>query len=76
MQPPHLRGWPSVLGAQQLHAWPDWPLIRACSIQGLHGLSCLTLVGWIFSIFCTYTGFVLLVTAVVWSANLPGKIYR
>uniref|UniRef100_A0A7S0RWP3 Uncharacterized protein n=1 Tax=Chlamydomonas leiostraca TaxID=1034604 RepID=A0A7S0RWP3_9CHLO len=44
-------------------------------VAGLKGLRCLTLVGWIFSILCTYSGFIMMVTAVVWSANLHGKIH-
>ena len=33
-----------------------------CSpVTGLHGFYCLSLTGWVFSIFCTYTGFVLMI---------------
>mmetsp|Transcript_30509 Transcript_30509/g.67644 ORF Transcript_30509/g.67644 Transcript_30509/m.67644 type:complete len:152 (+) Transcript_30509:433-888(+) len=45
-------------------------------VSGLKGLRCLTLVGWLFSIIFTYSGFALMVIAVLWSANLPAKISR
>ncbi len=35
---------------------PDCP-----SARGLRGLLCLSLVGWLFTIFCTYTGFACMV---------------
>ena len=35
---------------------PDCP-----SARGLHGLLCLSFVGWFFTIFCTYTGFACMV---------------
>ncbi|GFH20859.1 membrane selenoprotein, partial [Haematococcus lacustris] len=45
-----------------------------CRSKGIHGLACLTLVGWLFSILFTYSGFVLMISAVFWSASLGSKI--
>jgi hypothetical protein len=42
--------------------------------RGLHGFTCLTLVGWVFSIACTYSGFGLMVCAVTWSSGLVPKV--
>lgn len=44
------------------------------SVRGISGLMCLTAVGWIFSIICTYSGFILMITSVIWSANLGEKL--
>lgn len=30
--------------------------------------------GWIFSVFCTWAGFVLLFVGICWAINLPGKV--
>jgi hypothetical protein len=46
-----------------------------CHAQGLGGFRCLTAVGWIFTVIFTYSGFILLITAVFWSANI-GKVLR
>lgn len=35
---------------------------------------CLSVVGWIFTIMCTYTGYVLLIIGTVWAADLHIKI--
>ncbi|KAG2486720.1 hypothetical protein HYH03_014648 [Edaphochlamys debaryana] len=43
-------------------------------VTGLHGFLCLSLTGWVFSILCTYLGFVLLVVAVFWSSSLLKKL--
>ncbi|GLC35409.1 hypothetical protein PLESTB_000567700 [Pleodorina starrii] len=43
-------------------------------VSGLHGFWCLSITGWLFSIVFTYSGFVLLVTAVLWSSNLIAKL--
>ncbi|GFH20861.1 hypothetical protein V8C86DRAFT_617545 [Haematococcus lacustris] len=45
-------------------------------VSGIHGLACLTLVGWLFSILFTYSGFVLMISAVFWSASLGSKVRR
>ncbi|KAG2424578.1 hypothetical protein HXX76_014458 [Chlamydomonas incerta] len=46
-----------------------------CSpVTGLHGFYCLSLTGWVFSIFCTYTGFFLMVFAVFWSSKIMHKL--
>lgn len=52
------------------------PSPNPSDVSGLKGLRCLTAVGWIFSIFCTYTGFALMMASVVWSTRLFTKIRR
>lgn len=46
------------------------------SVSGLHGILCLSVTGWLFSIVFTYSGFILMVTAVFWSSNLGPKLQR
>ncbi|GFR45242.1 hypothetical protein Agub_g6346 [Astrephomene gubernaculifera] len=43
-------------------------------VTGLHGFACLSVTGWLFSIAATYSGFALMVTAVLWSSNLVPKL--
>jgi len=45
-----------------------------CDPKGLKGFLCLTAVGWIFTVLFTYTGFLLLIVGVFWSANL-GQVW-
>lgn len=52
------------------------PTAPSPQVGGLRGLFCLTLVGWLFSIVFTYTGFALMLWAVVWSANLHSTLKR
>ena len=37
---------------------------------------CLTLVGWFFAIGCTYSGFTLMVVAVMWQTRFVTKVKR
>jgi len=37
-------------------------------------IACLSVVGWIFTIGCTYTGFIILTLATLWNANIIDKI--
>lgn len=43
-------------------------------VSGLHGILCLSVTGLVFSILFTYSGFILMITAVVWSSGLRGKL--
>ena len=43
-------------------------------VVGLSGLRCLSLTGWLFSIFFTYSGFALMLAGVVAGANLHTNI--
>lgn len=49
---------------------PDCPH----SVHGLQGITCLTLVGWLFTIVFTYSGFAFMVAGVVWGADLHIKL--
>mmetsp|Transcript_1565 Transcript_1565/g.2246 ORF Transcript_1565/g.2246 Transcript_1565/m.2246 type:complete len:174 (-) Transcript_1565:778-1299(-) len=42
-----------------------------CSpVQGLHGILCLSVTGWLFTIVFTYSGFILLIVSVVKATNI------
>lgn len=43
-------------------------------LHGLHGMHCLTLVGWLFTVCATYSGFSLMVAGVLWSADVRHKL--
>lgn len=49
---------------------PDCPY----SERGLGGFRCLSAIGWLFTIFFTYTGFALLIAGTFWGADLHKKI--
>lgn len=59
--------WPSPGSDMYL---PDCPH----SVHGFGGLTCLTLVGWLFTIVFTYTGFGLMMVGVAWGADLHIKL--
>lgn len=44
------------------------------SVKGFTGILCLTLVGWLFTIVCTYSGFAAMLTGVFWGADLHIKL--
>lgn len=44
------------------------------SVHGIHGLRCLTLTGWFFTIVFTYTGFASLLVGVAWATNLHATV--
>ena len=78
---------PLILADQVRHSLQDagiWPEPGSsmyidddsCDIHGLHSFFCLTPVGWLFAIFFTYTGFGLMVSSILWSTNLIGKLHR
>ena len=46
------------------------------SLHGLSGIRCLSVGGWLFTIFFTYTGFASLIAGVFWGADLHRKIPR
>ncbi|GAX80203.1 hypothetical protein CEUSTIGMA_g7641.t1 [Chlamydomonas eustigma] len=80
-----LAATPLVLADQVRHCLQDsgiWPepgssmYIDDCDIHGLHSFFCLTPIGWIFSIFFTYSGFSLMMVSILWSTNLIGKLSR
>lgn len=47
-----------------------------CDPKGLKGFMCLSLVGWLFTIVFTYTGFGMLLAGVVIGAGVPGKVRK
>lgn len=50
---------------------PGWAMFRpGCSPDGI---TCLSVVGWIFTIVCTYSGFICLFVGVLWSADVHKK---
>ena len=50
---------------------PAWKMFRdGCTPDGI---TCLTVVGWIFTIVCTYSGFICLFVGVLWSADIHKK---
>lgn len=59
---------------QDANIWPE-PGSRqynpGCHDETFH---CLSPVGWIFTIFCTYIGFALLMFGTMWNADLIGKL--
>jgi len=77
---------PLILADQVRHCLQDsgvWPEPGSSMFRddcddtsGLHGFTCLTPVGWIFAIGCTYSGFGLMMASVVWSTKLFTKLNR
>lgn len=54
-----------------------WPAPSSSQYKpGCHdeNFSCLSAVGWVFTVFCTYTGFTLLIVGTMWNADLIGKL--
>lgn len=45
-------------------------------LHGLHGILCLSTTGWLFTIVFTYSGFIAMVTGVLWSANIHHTIRK
>jgi len=57
----------------------QWPspgsdMFRPNCKHGVLGFKCLTPIGWIFSVFCTYTGFTLLIVGTLWAADFVPKL--
>eukprot|EP00884_Botryococcus_braunii_P007624 jgi/Botrbrau1/16863/Bobra.150_2s0082.1 len=76
---------PLVLADQVRHLLQDaniWPSPSSdmyrddCDVHHLDGIFCLSLVGWLFTIVFTYSGFACLVGGVVWAANLHFKLHK
>jgi hypothetical protein len=78
---------PFILADQVRHCLQDsgiWPEPGSsmyidddsCDIHGFHSFFCLTPIGWLFAIFFTYTGFGLMISSILWSTNLFGKLHR
>lgn len=44
------------------------------AVHGFQGITCLTLVGWLFTIVFTYSGFACMMAGVVWGADLHKKL--
>jgi len=64
---------------QDLNWWPDnmsngWGSAEYQSNCGSETMSCLSKVGWLFTIVATYTGFVLLAVATLWNANICDRL--
>ena len=59
---------------QDANIWPE-PGSRQYN-PGCHEetFKCLSSIGWIFTIFCTYIGFAILMFATMWNADLIGKL--
>jgi hypothetical protein len=49
----------------------DQVLLMGCHEETF---KCLSSIGWIFTIFCTYIGFAILMFATMWNADLIGKL--
>ncbi|CAG9466330.1 unnamed protein product [Pedinophyceae sp. YPF-701] len=72
---------PLVMADPTRHVLQDAGLISAAMYRadcgpdnGLHGLLCLSLAGWIITVFCTYAGFGLLISGVLEGAGVPAKV--
>jgi len=52
--------------------WPGSSEYRSGCAE--ENISCLSAIGWIFTIGCTYSGFVLLFWGTMWNANLIAKL--
>jgi len=44
------------------------------STHGIGGIRCLSWVGWVFTILCTYTGFALLIWGMLWATEIHTKL--
>lgn len=44
------------------------------SCHGLHGIGCLSVTGWLFTLIFTYSGFLCLIIGVLLAADLPHKV--
>eukprot|EP00798_Chlamydomonas_sp_ICE-L_P006957 gene6957-2228_t len=74
---------PLLLADQMRHVLQDaglWPAPSSSmfrddcdDVTGLKAFTCLTLVGWLFTVICTYTGFICMLTGVFMSADLANK---
>lgn len=42
--------------------------------EGFKGITCLSGVGWLFTIILTYSGFICLIVGTFWAANIVGKV--
>lgn len=62
---------------QDTNVWPEGPWPGSSEYRSncpKENVTCLSAVGWIFTIICTYTGFVLLFIGTMWNANFVQKI--
>ena len=53
--------------------FPDGPHAYLCT-TGAETFSCLSAVGWIFTVLLTYAGFIMLALGAAWNANLGSKL--
>lgn len=77
---------PLLLADQMRHVLQDagiWPSPGSNMYRddcdddtGFKVLWCLTLVGWVFTIICTYSGFACMLAGVVMSADVAGKLKK
>lgn len=72
---------PLIMADPTRHVLQDAELIGGAMYRpgchpnhGLHGLLCLTVVGWLITVLCTYVGFALLLGGVLWAADMPAKL--
>lgn len=62
---------------QDTNVWPEGPWPGSSEYRSncpKENVTCLSAVGWIFTIVCTYSGFVLLFIGTMWNANFVQKI--
>jgi len=62
---------------QDTKVWPEGPWPGSSEYRAncnQENMSCLSAIGWLFTIVCTYSGFVLLFTGTMWNANLIQKL--
>mmetsp|Transcript_12344 Transcript_12344/g.19460 ORF Transcript_12344/g.19460 Transcript_12344/m.19460 type:complete len:121 (+) Transcript_12344:671-1033(+) len=60
-------------GTACLRCATEGPYSGFCT-EGAETFGCLTPVGWIFTVGCTYLGFALFIFANLWNANFVGKV--
>jgi len=62
---------------QDTKVWPEGPWPGSSQYRSNcneENVTCLSAVGWVFTIVCTYSGFVLLFWGTMWNANLVQKL--
>jgi len=59
---------------QDTGLWPEPGSAEYRSNCVHENIMCLSLVGWMFTIVCTYSGFILLFIGTMWNANLISKL--
>mmetsp|Transcript_17332 Transcript_17332/g.48750 ORF Transcript_17332/g.48750 Transcript_17332/m.48750 type:complete len:131 (+) Transcript_17332:334-726(+) len=64
--------WPSPGSGMYVETCCD----RIGNCHGLKGMRCLSWVGVVFTILCTYSGFVCMIVGVVFAVDLPKKVRK